>query len=138
MAGVSQPESDPVIGLHRFVIVDDPDQVDGLLHVCRGVERLSRFLALPEPSSVFVFGVLFLDIGGILKHDRQQVGSCRAGVNGTAEAVLDQFGQQSAMVYMAVGTDHKIDALRVETEGLIVKPVHTLVALIHTAVDEKS
>ena len=106
----------------------------GIFH---DVERLERFLAPPRALLGFALGLRFLDARRI----RQQVFEQAVGRFGRPDrfaiAKMRQARQQPGMVDMGVGEQQIVDLPGVERKRLVVEVADGLVALKHTAIDEK-
>ena len=96
-------------GIHEF------PHPHGILH---RVQRLLHGAARPLVLAVFILGVALLNMGGVLKHDIQQVRRQASGDDTALKALLDQQGDTAGVVDMGVSHQHIVDLARVERQAL--------------------
>ena len=122
-------------GLKAFVIVHgvkEGGRLAGVLHAIksgRGIFQTPALVLLGFPQ-----GFHFLDVGAVLQHDFQQIAGGLGAVDGFAETVFGQQGQQAGMIHMGVGDQNKINVFGLVGLNIAVAPVNGLVALVHAAV----
>ena len=85
---------------------------------------------------LFIGRILFLDLGGVQKDDREKVRACRGGEDAVAKSITDELGQKSGMVEMDVAEENEVDRLgRDGKRGPV--PLEEISLLEKTAVDEQ-
>ena len=76
-----------------------------------------------------MFSIFFLNKRCIAKHNREKVGCSRCGINFTLESLFYKFGQQSAMINMAMSYNNKVNFFRVEVKILIIETIQVFSTL---------
>src|SRR5690606_8122115 len=135
VAGVAEAAAHGTVRDQVAVVVHGLDLRQAGRDVARGVDGL-RFLDLPTPGCAP--GVAFLDMGAVGQHHPEQVGGGGGRVDGAAETVADELGQQAAVVDVCVGQQDEVDRCRVERETGVVASGGVGTALEHAAVDQET
>jgi len=139
VAGLAERRGDAVGDLYGRLVPHPLEQGPGRLGVGGCIERddgIRTFASLPLVSFALIFGVFFLEPGGVQHDDAGDLGGRGGAVHRSGESLLDQLGQQAAMVQMGVGQEHRVDAGGREVERLPVAPLE-LSFLIQAAVDQQ-
>ncbi len=136
MTGGTQYRYDVRSDGHPAVVVDGLELSHGRMGISHGVDGSQQRLVLSGQLAVFALHLRLLDIGAVSQHDLAEVFGRRSGVDGAAEAFLEQFGKQTAVVDMGVCKHDRVDIGRVKGKLPVVSLLQSLAALIQAAVDE--
>jgi len=140
VAGLAEHGVDVFGDLHDLAVLDRREQRERRLRVFGRVQRdfrIRAFAPLALVTLALVLGVLFLDLGRIQHDDSRDLRRGGRAVDPSLETVLHQLRQQTAMIQVRVGQQHRVDAGRREVKRLPV-PCLELTFLIQTAVHEKA
>ena len=77
-------------------------------------------------------------MGRVRQHYGRQITGGRGGVNRAGKTVLNQLGQQTAMVNVGVGKQYEINFGGIKGKRGIVVFFQLFIALKHTAINEKT
>jgi hypothetical protein len=94
---------------------------------------LTAFLLMPP---FLLGGVLFLELGRVEEHDREEVGTGRRRQDPVMESLADELGQKAGMVEMDVSEEDEIDRLRRDGKGRPI-PLEIGSLLVQAAIDEQ-
>jgi hypothetical protein len=98
---------------------------------------MARSTPLLVVTLFLLSGVLFLDLGRIKEHDREEVGAGRRCQNPVPESLADELGEKAGMVEMDMGEEDEIERSRRDGErGPIPFQIGPL--LEEAAVDEQT
>jgi len=139
VAGFAERRGDAVADLYGGFVPHLLEQGPGRLGVGGCIERddgIRPFASLPLVSFALVFGVFFLEPGGVQHDDAGDLGGRGGAVHRPGESLLDQFGQQAAMVQVGVGQEHRVDTGGGEVEWFPVA-LFELPFLIQAAIDQQ-
>lgn len=121
MAGV--PEADPQTpGYGRPVAIG---RTAKQTHACGCIFLVvDRFNQRPVALGVAAVEMIyfrFLDMRGVRQHNGAKIDCCGSCVDRSAEALLDQLGQETAVIYMRVGQDDRVDRIRRKWECTVIQ-----------------
>ena len=57
-------------------------------------------------------------------------------MDGPVESVVDEQGDQAAVIEMGMGQDQGIDGPGIEVKGFTLQPVYRITALVHAAIEQ--
>ena len=85
---------------------------------------------------VEVLRILFLDMGGIEKHDGRQAPRGMRGMDRPLKTILYKFRQTAGMVNVCMGQDDTIDLLWIKQEPAVADQVIIILSLEHPAIQQ--
>ena len=140
MARVLKAHPHIVVGLEFLAIGNVVELFQTRLRLGDGIERRdigARALALFVASFVLPQGFGFLDMGAVEQHHLQQIDAGVGRVNRPLKTKGAQTWQQTRMIGVGVGEQHKIDFVRLELESREILAIGCRTALKQTAVNNK-
>src|SRR6185436_19280545 len=111
---------EPLQGLARILRVEERKRI-----------RVTAVAALPR-----IARLLFLELGGILEHERGERPRRSGAPDRSAESFGDELRQQPAVIEVGVGEEDAVELARLEGKRLAVARFELFVALVLAAVDE--
>ncbi|OQA09226.1 MAG: hypothetical protein BWY65_01188 [Firmicutes bacterium ADurb.Bin373] len=135
MSGVYETHSYVWCQPDYFVIVDSLEIGQGFIGVVNCINRFYRVPAGTAVLAVFPLDLHFLDVSAVGQQHLTQFYCGRSSINYTFKPVLNQFGNQTAVIYVSVRQQDIIHAARRNLKTLVVTLPYFFPALIHAAFD---
>src|SRR4030066_17901 len=139
MAGLAKPDRYSLLKSDSLFVRNALDQPAHFLGLGRRVEwdlRMAGSTAFLLMTLFLQGGVLFLKLGGVEEHDREEVGAGRCRQDLVPESLADELGGKAGMVEMNMGEEDDIERSRRDGEGSPI-PLQEISLLIEAAIDKQ-